>query len=207
MTCLAVLAGPHALAAGQMSSRDEPVVEGALTLAGDQCSDQTLKAGGKPVIKVSFCIFLYHFDSLFEADAFHEYGVAWAQATFDALPGYCATAVSFYIELSPGTDVIQRTPAEPLSAKRPASVHATILATADSYAVEAGSVSQGCRLLPGRMAPYAGDEMRVGVSWKGRTPSKLGFATGAEIAWPSLESSPEINLGADTIKLTSGKGC
>lgn len=204
--CLAVLAGPHALAARQMNARDEPTVEGQLTLAGDQCNDQTLKADGKPVIKVSFCIFFYQFDSLFEIDAFHDYGVAWAQATFDALPGYCASELSFYIELSEGTDVLQQTPAEPFSAKRPASVHATILATADSHAVEAASVSQGFRLLPGKMAPYDGDETRVGVSWKGRSRAKLAFATGAEITWPSLES-PEMNLGADTIKLTSGKGC
>ncbi|MDQ4024981.1 MAG: hypothetical protein M3217_05760, partial [Actinomycetota bacterium] len=63
------------------------------------------------------------------------------------------------------------------------------------------------RLLPGRMAPTGAAEVgRVGVAWKGLSPGKLAFATGAEIGWSAVDS-PEMRLRAETIRLTSGEGC
>lgn len=207
LVCLAVVAGAPAHAARQLDARDEPLVEGPLTLAGQECDEQTLKSDGKPVIKVAFCIFFYQFNSLFEIDLFNDYGVVWAQATFDSLPGLCTSELSFYVEVSPGTQVFQRTPADPHTAKKPGRMAAEVIATANANSVQPGSVSQEYLMLPGKMTPRGLEEgTTVGVSWKGRTPSKVAFATGAEIGWPSLES-PEMELNADTIRLTSGKGC
>ncbi|MDQ3915119.1 MAG: hypothetical protein M3323_07280 [Actinomycetota bacterium] len=207
LVCLAVLAGPPAHAARQLRARQKPAVEGPLTLAGEQCDEQTLKSDGKPVIDVEFCIFFYRFNSLFELDLWNDYGVVWAQATFDALPGLCTSEVGFYIEVSPETQIYGRTPPDAVRARKAAPVAVELVATANATAVEEGLVSQEFRLLPGRMSPAGLDEQtRVGVSWKGRSAAKLAFATGAEIGWPAFES-PEMRLGADTIRLTSGPGC
>ncbi|HEV2757711.1 MAG TPA: hypothetical protein VG318_18270 [Actinomycetota bacterium] len=206
LVCLAVLAGSPAHAARQLSAREQPDTQGPLTLSAEQCDEQKLKADGKAVIAVEFCIFFYTFNPLLEIDLWYDYGVAWAQATFDALPGLCTSEVGFYIEVSPGTQIYARTPPEPVSAKKPLPVAVELAATANASAVEEGLVSQEFRLLPGKMRPVPEEEARVGVSWKGRSPAKLAFATGADIAWPTLET-PEMSLRADTIRLTSGPGC
>ncbi|MFN2588265.1 MAG: hypothetical protein ABR613_09135 [Actinomycetota bacterium] len=207
LVCLAVLGGSPAHAARQLNARQHPTVSGPLTLAGEECDEQTLKAGGKPVIDVAFCIFFYQFNPLFELDLGNDYGVAWAQATFDALPGLCTSQVAFYIEVSSGTRIYERTPPEAVRTKKPGPAAVELVATANASSIRDGLVAQEFRLLPGRMAPSAVEEdTRVGVSWKGRSRAKLAFATGAEIGWPALES-PEMRLGADTIRLTSGAGC
>lgn len=207
LVCLAVLAGPPAHAAKQLDANDPPALQGPLEAAGEQCDEQTLKSNGKPVIDVEFCIFFFQFNSLFELDLSNDYGVAWAQATFDALPGLCTSEVSFYIEVSPGTQIYGRLPQEPVKARKPASIAVELAAPANGNAIQPGLVSQEFRLLPGKMTPTATEEeARVGVSWNGRASGKLAFATGAEIGWPTLES-PEMSIGAESIKLTSGKGC
>lgn len=206
--CLAVLAGSPAHAAKQLSAREHPTTEGPLSLAGEQCDEQKLKSDGKAVVAVEFCIFFYSFNPLLEIDLWNDYGVVWAQATFDALPGLCTSEVGFYIEVSPGTEIYGRTPPGPMRAKRKTlPVTVEVPATANARAVQDGLVSQEFRLLPGKMKPTgAAEEARVGVSWKGRSPDKLAFATGAEIGWPALET-PEMRLQAETIRLTSGPGC
>ena len=205
--CLAILAGPPAHAARQLSAQDEPAISGPLSLAAEECDEQTLKADGRPVIKVEFCIFFYQFNSLFELDLSYDYGVAWAQATYDALPGLCTSEVSFYVEVSPGTEIYGRTPEEPAQTRKASPVIVQLDAWANTTAIQGGLVTQEFNLLPGKMAPTGETgESRVGVSWKGRSAGKLAFATGAEIGWPALES-PEMRLGAETIRLTSGKGC
>jgi hypothetical protein len=207
LVCLAVLAGAPAHAARQLDARDEPATQGPLELAGQECDDQTLKSDGKPVVKVSFCIFFYQFNSLFELDLSNDYGVAWAQATFDAMPGLCTSKLSFYVEVSPGTQIFGRTPTGPARAKKAGRISAEIPVSANANALQGGSVSQEFLMLPGKMAPTDLEEAsRVGVSWTGRSPNKVAFVTGAEIGWPALET-PEMRLGADTITLTSGKGC
>ena len=207
LVCLAVLAGPHAHAAKQMKASDYPATEGPLQLAAEQCDEQKLKAGGKAVVAVEFCIFFYSFNPLFEIDIWSDYGVVWAQATFDALPGLCASEVGFYIEVSPGTQIFERAPSAPMTAKKTQPVMVQVPALAGGNAVQPGVVAQEFRLLPGKMTPTGtAEEAQVGVAWKGRSPDKLAFATGAEIAWPTLES-PEMRLRAETIRLTSGSGC
>ncbi len=206
--CLAILGGSPAHAARQLRADDEPTVEPPLYQADKQCDDQTLRSGGKPVIKVAFCVFFYTFDSISELDLNNEYGVVWAQATFDALPGFCTSELSFYVDVSPGTRIHQRTPSEPATARRPTPTLVEINATAGGNAIDEGLISQRFQLLPGKMKPIgSGDDGRVGVSWKGRTREKVAFATGAEISWPMLASPPTMRLGADTIRLTSGPGC
>lgn len=207
--CLAVLGAAPAHAAGQLNADDEPTVEGPFFLPADQqCDDQTLKSDGKPVVKVAFCIFFFEFDPLWELDLNNDYGVVWAQATFDALPGYCTSQLSFYIEMPDGTQLYGRTPQEGVRATKRTPVTVEVLANAGTNAIQGGRVSQDFQLLPGKMTPTGSpDEPKVGVAWKGRSPAKLAFATGAEISWPWLSGPPQIRLGADTIRLTSGKGC
>ena len=211
LVCLATLGGPAAHAAQQLSADDPPTVEGDFLPDPDQsCDQQTLKSNGKPVIKVAFCIFFYAFDSLWEIDLDEDYGVVWAQATFDALPGYCTSELSFYVEIpEDGGYVIHgRTPPEPVTTRSTTPAMVQLTATAGDNAIQAGSVSQELLLLPGKMTPTGdADDPRVGVAWKGRSPAKLAFATGAEVSWPWLSAPPAIRLGADTIRLTSGKGC
>lgn len=207
LVCLSVLAGPPAHAAKQLKANEYPTTEGPLQLAAEECDEQKLKANGKAVVAVEFCIFFYSFNPLLEIDIYNDYGVAWAQATFDALPGMCASEVGFYIEVSSGTQIYERAPAAPMSAKKATPVTVEVPALAGGNAVQPGLISQEFRLLPGRMSPTGTtDEAQVGVAWKGRSPEKLAFATGAEIAWPTLES-PEMQLRAETIRLTSGPGC
>ncbi len=208
VACLAVLGGPVAHAADQLRANEPPTVEGEFYEEPEQqCDEQTLKSDGKPVIKVAFCIFFFQFNSLFEIDLSNDYGVVWAQATFDALPGLCTSEVSFYVEVSPGTEIYGRTPQDPVKARKAGPVAVELPATANGTAIQPGLVTQEFQLLPGKMSPTGLDEeSRAGVSWKGRSAGKLAFATGAEIGWPALES-PEMRLGADTIRLTSGKGC
>ena len=208
LVSLAVLAGPSAHAANQLDVRNEPQTQGPLTRTGRECDSQTLKSGGAPVIKVAFCVFFYTYDSI-EIDLENDYGVVWAQASFDALKGFCTTDISFYVEMSEGTQTYEQTPAEPLSTTKARSIDAEVLATAGNHAVlETGLVTQRFRLYPGKMSPVptSDDQRRVGLSWSGRTPAKLAFATRAEVGWPSL-SSPSMRVGADTIRLTSGQGC
>ncbi|MDQ4124994.1 MAG: hypothetical protein M3134_05270 [Actinomycetota bacterium] len=211
LVCLATLGGPAAHAAQQLSADDPPTVEGNFYGDPDQsCDQQTLRSNGKPVIKVAFCIFFFAYDPLFEVDLDEDYGVAWAQATFDALPGYCTSELSFYIEFpgDEGYTIHGRTPAEPVTTRTATATVVELLATAGGQAVGGGRVSQELQLLRGKMTPTGNeDEPRVGVAWKGRSPAKLAFATGAEVSWPWLSPPPEIRLGADTIRLTSGKGC
>jgi hypothetical protein len=210
LVCLAVLGAPAAHAARQLRADDEPVAEGPLYAneSNRQCDDQTLKSDGKPVIKVAFCIFFYNFDQLWELDLNQDYGVVWAQATFDAVPGYCATELSFYIEMPDGTVLYERAPREAVTAKKPAPLTVDVNAVAGGTAIQPGRLSQDLQLLPGKMTPTgATEEPKVGVAWKGRSSEKLAFATGAEISWPWLSGPPAIRLGADTIRLTSGKGC
>ena len=209
LACLAVLGGPAAHAADQLRADDPPKVEGNFyTNPDQQCDQQTLKSGGKPVIKVAFCIFFFGFDPLWELDLYNDYGVVWAQATFDALPGYCTSELSFYVQMPDGTLVYERTPREPASARKRTPLTVDVHATAGGTAIVPGRISQEFQLLPGKMTPTGTeDEPKVGVAWKGRSPAKLAFATGAEISWPWLSAPPSIRLGADTIRLTSGKGC
>lgn len=209
LVCLAVLAGSPAHAARQLRADDPPAAEGPLYDPIEQCNRQTLESdAGEPVVKVHFCIFFYSFDTLSELDVNNEYGVVWAQATFDALPGYCTSELSFYVEVSPGTTIHGRTPPKPKAPKRPTTTNVEVAATAGGTALQEGLVSQRLKLLPGKMTPLAeGTESRVGLSWKGRSPDKLAFATGAEIGWPMLEAPPQMKLGTDTIRLVSGKGC
>lgn len=211
LVCLATLGGPAAHAKQQLSADDPPTVEGNFYGDPDQrCDEQTLKSGGKAVIKVEFCIFFFAFDPLFEIDLDEDYGVAWAQATFDALPGYCTTELSFYIAIPEegGYTIHGRTPAEPVTTRSAKPAVVELLANAGGQAVGGGRVSQELQLLPGKMTPTGNeDELQVGVAWKGRSPAKLAFATGAEVSWPWLSPPPAIRLGADTIRLTSGKGC
>lgn len=210
MVCLATLGGPAAHAAAQqLSDDDPPAVEGQFYPEPDQqCDEQTLRSDGKPVIKVAFCIFFFSFDPLYEIDLEEDYGVVWAQATFDALPGYCTSELSFYVEVPEGTPVYERAPREVVTSKRKAPLTVDVNALADGNAIVSGRISQDLQLLPGKMTPTgSGDENRVGVAWQGRTSAKLAFATGAEVSWPWLSPPPSIRLGADTIKLTSGKGC
>ncbi len=204
-----MLGGPAAHAAGQLRADDPPAAEGPFYGQPDQqCDEQTLKSDGKPVIKVAFCIFFFGFDPLYELDLGHDYGVAWAQATFDALPGYCTSELSFYVEMPDETVIYERAPREPVSTKRRTPGLVEVFATAGGTAIAPGRVSQELVLLPGRITPTGGeDEPRFGVAWKGRASGKLAFATGAEVSWPWLSSPPSIRLGADTIRLTSGKGC
>ncbi|MDQ3958035.1 MAG: hypothetical protein M3273_06900 [Actinomycetota bacterium] len=207
IVCLAVLGGSPAHAGKQLSVRDEPEVSGPLDLAGKQCDSQMLKANGRPVLKVAFCIYLYAFDPLFEIDLERDYGVVWAQASFDAMKGFCTTALSYYIEVSPGTEIYERTPPQEIKSTKRAPLGVQVNAVAGGAAIERGLVSQQFQLLPGKMTPTGEDgEPRVGVAWSGRTPEKLAFATGAEIGWPWL-SSPQLRIGADTIRLTTGPGC
>jgi hypothetical protein len=209
--CLATLGGPAAHAAQQLSADDPPNVEGDFYAEPDQrCDKQTLKSGGKPVIEVAFCIFFFSFDPLFEIDLDEDYGVAWAQATFDALPGYCTKELSFYIEIPDGEgyEIYSRAPTEPVTTRATTPALVELFATAGNYAIEPGRVSQELQLLPGKMTPAGKPgEPRVGIAWKGRSPAKLAFATGAEVSWPWLSEPPAIRLGTDTIRLTSGKGC
>lgn len=211
LVCLATLGGSPAHAARQLSADDPPTVEGNFYGDPDQrCDKQTLRSGGKAVIKVDFCIYFFAFDPLFEIDLDEDYGVAWAQATFDALPGYCTSELSFYIEIpdEPGYAIHARTPTEPVTTKSTTPAVVELLATAAGQALGGGRVSQDLQLLPGKITPTGDDdEPRVGIAWKGRSPAKLAFATGAEVSWPWLSPPPEIRLGADTIRLTSGKGC
>lgn len=209
LACLAVLGGPAAHAADQLRADDPPLVEGNFYPNPDQqCDDQTLKSDGKPVIKVAFCIFFFGFDPLYEIDLNNDFGVVWAQATFDALPGYCTSELSFYVEMPDGTLLYERAPREASSVKKRTPTTFDVNATAGGSAIVPGRISQELQLLPGKMTPTGGDdEARVGVAWKGRSPSKLAFATGAEVSWPWLSGPPSIRLGADTIRLTSGKGC
>ena len=209
LVCLAVLGGSPAYAAKQLDADDRPATEGPFYAEPDQqCDEQTLKSAGKPVIKVAFCIFFYGFDWLSELDVNHDYGVVWAQATFDALPGYCTSELSFYVEMPEGTMLYERTPRKAVATKRTIPLNVDVSATAGGNAIEDGRISQDFRLLPGKMTPTGSEEEpKVGVAWKGRTPHKLAFATGAEISWPFLSAPPQIRLGADTIRLTSGKGC
>jgi hypothetical protein len=209
LACLAVLGGPAAHAADQLRADDPPKVEGNFyTNPDQQCDQQTLKSDGKPVIKVAFCIFFFGFDPLWELDLYNDYGVVWAQATFDALPGYCTSELSFYVQMPDGTLVYERTPREPASARKRTPLTVDVHATAGGAAIVPGRISQEFQLLPGKMTPTGTeDEPKVGVAWKGRSPAKLAFATGAEISWPWLSAPPSIRLGADTIRLTSGKGC
>ena len=207
--CLATLGGPVAHAAAQqLSADDPPVVQGNFYDPEQQCDDQTLKSDVKPVIKVAFCIFFFAFDPLYEIDLEDDYGVVWAQATFDALPGYCTSELSFYVEVPEGTPIYERTPRESTTARKRTPLTVDVNAVAGGNSIVAGRVSQDLQLLPGKMTPTgSGDENRVGVAWKGRSAAKLAFATGAEVSWPWLEAPPSIRLGADTIRLTSGKGC
>jgi hypothetical protein len=207
--CLAVLGGPAAQAAGQMRADDPPTVEGYFySDPSQQCDDQTLKSDGKPVIKVAFCIFFFGFDPVWELDFSSDYGVVWAQATFDALPGYCTSQLSFYVEMPDGTLLYERAPREPMRVRKRTPLTVDVNATAGGTAIVPGRISQDVQLLPGRMTPTGNEaEPKVGVAWKGRSPAKLAFATGAEVSWPWLSSPPSIRLGADTIRLTSGKGC
>ena len=209
LVCLAVLGGPSALAARQLRADDPPTVQGSFYSEPDQqCDDQTLKSDGKPVIKVAFCIFFFSFDPLYEVDLDNDYGVVWAQATFDALPGYCTSDLSFYVEMPDGTVLYERAPRVAVTTKKPRAATVDVNATAGGSAIVPGRISQELVLLPGKTTPTGDeDEPRVGVAWKGRSPAKLAFATGAEISWPWLSSPPSIRLGADTIRLTSGKGC
>jgi hypothetical protein len=208
LVCLAVLGGSAAHAARQLRADDEPAVEPPLYQSDKQCDDQTLKSGRKPVIRVAFCVFFYTFDSLSELDLNNDYGVVWAQASFDALPGFCTSELSFYVDVSPGTRIHQRTPSKAVTAKRTTAMDVEIAATAGGNAIDDGLISQRFQLLPGLMKPIgSGEAPRVGVSWKGRTPAKVAFATGAEISWPMLAPPPTMRLGADTIRLTSGPGC
>lgn len=210
LVCLATLGGPAAHAAQQLSADDPPTAEGNFYEPDQQCDDQTLKSNGKPVIKVAFCIYFFGFDPLWELDLNNDYGVAWAQATFDALPGYCTSELSFYIEIPEGGgyQMHARVPGETITTRSTTSTLVHLGATAAENAIQPGSVSQALELLPGKLTPTGkAGEPRVGVSWKGRTGAKLAFATGAEVSWNWLSAPPEIRLGADTIKLTSGKGC
>ena len=210
LVCLAMLGGPAALAAPrQLAADDPPTVQGNFYSDPDQqCDEQTLKSNGKPVIKVAFCIFFFAFDPLYEIDLDEDYGVVWAQATFDALPGYCTSELSFYVETAEGATVYERAPTEPVTAKKRTPLTVEVNATAGGNALVPGQISQDFQLLPGKMTPTGSDEdRRVGVAWQGRSASKLAFATGAEVSWPWLEAPPSIRLGADTIRLTSGKGC
>ncbi|HEX2196256.1 MAG TPA: hypothetical protein VHJ76_04945 [Actinomycetota bacterium] len=209
LVCLAVFGGSSAHAARQLDADDPPATEGPFYGEPDQqCDEQTLKSSGKPVIEVAFCIFFYPFDWLSELDVNYDYGVVWAQATFDALPGYCTSELSFYVEMSEGTVLYERTPRKNVTTKRTIPLTVDVNATAGGTAIENGRISQDFQLLPGKMTPTMSEEQpKVGVAWKGRTPQKLAFATGAEISWPFLSAPPQIRLGADTIRLTSGKGC
>ncbi|HYO61662.1 MAG TPA: hypothetical protein VEU29_07160 [Actinomycetota bacterium] len=209
LVCLAALGGSVAHAAGQLRADEKPVAEGPVYDSGtQQCDEQTLESGGKPVIKVAFCIFFYNFDPLFELDLNNDYGVVWAQATFDALPGYCTTELSFYVEMPDGTVLYERAPQKAVAAKRKTPAVVEVNALANGNAIQPAKLSQELQLLPGKVTPTgSGEEPRVGVAWKGRSPAKLAFATGAEISWPWLSGPPAIRLGADTIRLTSGKGC
>ena len=205
-----MLGGPVAHAGGQLRANDPPTVEGEFYDEPDQqCDEQTLKSDGKPVIKVAFCIFFFGFDALYELDLNNDYGVVWAQATFDALPGYCTSELSFYVEMPDGTSIYERMPGKPMTTKKKRAPAMFLLnATAGGTAVVPGWVSQDLYLLPGKITPTGSEsEPRVGLAWKGRTPHKLAFVTGAEVSWPWLSSPPSIRLGADTIRLTSGKGC
>ena len=210
LLCLAVL-GSSAAHAGprQLRADDEPTFEGPFYLSPDQqCDEQTLKSNGKPVIEVAFCIFFFEFDPLWELDLYQDYGVAWAQATFDALPGYCTSQLSFYIELPDGTILYERAPQKAVTATKRTPLTVEVNATAGGSALQPGRVSQDLQLLPGKMSPTGtAEEPQVGVAWKGRSPAKLAFATGAEISWSWLSGPPLIRLGADTIRLTSGPGC
>lgn len=211
LVCLATLGGSPALAAQQLSADDPPTVEGNFYGDPEQsCDEQTLKSGGKPVIKVDFCVYFFAFDPLFEIDFDEDYGVAWAQATFDALPGYCTSELSFYIQIPEegGYAIHARTPTEPVTTRKTTATVVELLATAGGQAIGGGRVSQELQLLPGKTTPTGdADEPRAGVAWKGRSPAKLAFAAGAEVSWPWLSPPPEIKLGADTIRLTAGKGC
>lgn len=209
VACLAVLGGPVAHAAGQLKANEPPTVQGEFYEEPDQqCDEQTLKSDGKPVIKVAFCIFFFGFDALYELDLSNDYGVVWAQATFDALPGYCTSELSFYVEMPDGTQVYERAPLDPIATKKRTPATVEVNATAGGTAVVPGKVSQELVLLRGKLTPTGSEsEPRVGLAWKGRASEKLAFATGAEVSWPWLESPPSIRLGADTIRLTSGKGC
>jgi hypothetical protein len=207
LACLAIVAAAPAHAGRQLRADDEPTTEGPFYDPVTQCDDQTLKSDGKPVIKVAFCIFFYSFDTLSELDVSDEYGVVWAQATFDAFAGYCTTELSFYVEVSPGTSVYDRIPPKRIKTKRPVGGLFILEADAGGHAITPGTVSQSLQLLPGNLTPLPEDESRVGLAWKGRSPSKLAFVTGAEIGWEMLATPPQMRLGADTIKLTSGRGC
>jgi hypothetical protein len=209
LACLATLGVPAAHAAGQLRADDPPTAQGNFYPDPDrQCDEQTLKSDGKPVIKVAFCIFFFSWDPLYELDLDNDYGVVWAQATFDALPGYCTSELSFYVEMPDGTLLYDRAPRDPVTTKKRTPATVVVQATAGGSALVPGQVSQDLQLLPGKTRPTGSeDEPKVGVAWKGRTPAKLAFATGAEVAWPWLSSPPSIRLGADTIRLTTGKGC
>lgn len=206
LTCLATLGGPVAHAgARQLSADDPPAVQGNFYPEPDQqCDEQTLKSNGKPVIEVAFCIFFYAFDPLYEIDLQDDYGVVWAQATFDALPGYCTSELSFYVEMPEATPMYERTPSKPVTAKKRTPLTLEVNALAGGNALVPGRISQDLQLLPGKMSPTGGENGRVGVAWKGRSSQKLAFATGAEVSWPWLAAPPSIRLGADTIRL---KGC
>lgn len=193
----------------QLRATDQPAFEGPFYDPPDeQCDKQALESDGRRVIEVEFCIFFFQFDPLWELDLYNDYGVAWAQATFDALPGYCTSQLSFYIEMPDGTLLYERAPRKPVTVRKKTPMTVEVNATAGGTALQNGLVSQDFQLLPGKLSPTGtAEEPRVGVAWKGRSPAKLAFATGAEISWSWLSGPPLIRLGADSIRLTSGKGC
>jgi hypothetical protein len=195
----AVLAGALVVswqipAQAQLDARDEPVVAGPLTAAGEgkKCRASKYEVDGEVVARAKICLFLYSFDSTMEDDEANDYGVMWAQTNVDTRGGWCAFTVHTEVYIPDDMPIHNRVP-KAREIPKPTKVASKLTVDADGHATENGTVKKQMTLYPeslsrSRRETDGGSDL-VRVTWRGETAAKLGFVSGMEVSWP-VETGP-----------------
>jgi len=182
-----VLATP-ALAAKQMDATDSPRASGELDLQTESCQTENEKHQGAVVARGKTCLRIYSYDQASETDTDRNYGVAWLQSNVNSRLGWCAAKVLADIDLPTTLEVESRAP-RAMTVKRRKTYDTVLTTNADGNASDTAqdsAVRQRQILYPGELRVWVIGETNVfRLKWLGLRDAKLGFASGAEVSWPS----------------------
>ena len=205
LVALALLA--QGASADQTSARDEPTVYGPLELVASGCGGGPVRHDGRVIARVASCVRLYQFDDVMETDPLTTYGVAWVQATVDAMRGWCTTRANTEILLPEGVPEHGRAPARRIAVRKTKPLRIRLPADADNYALVPAWVRQRVTAYKGVITPSSARDGRLlRLTWKGRQSKKLAFASGVEISWDYF-SGPEVRGGLGRLSFVKSRSC
>lgn len=188
-------------AAKQLKAGKAPKVAGPLEQVGRACDSQTVRAGGRVLARVEACVFFFAFDSFSELNVLRDYGVAWAQLTFDAGRGFCANQIGVVLEFPEGTEVHQSAPERAIVGRRAQRAQVRLEGIAGTFSLEESSVSQRLTAIPSSLRSTA-EPSRVSIEWIGHTGAKIAIVGGAEVSWSVLTPLEEFDMLPGGIQMT-----